>query len=373
MSRVVVSAARFRSLLANRNIEISEAAERCQTIADLEALAQNDQELSFSDVEKLAALISRPWSYLLIDEPEAAPDFGQDNRTFENRRSSLSSDLRAELESASRLLDDALELFPRDVFEVPKAGPSTSAVTLADRMRTFLGVSADSQLNAKDDFASLRLWVDALHSRSVYVLQRGLADGSVRAFSMVRGDHALITVSTKDTAYARAFSALHEYTHITLRSAGVCDLDDHSEVERFCNQVAAAVLLPKSLIAHVLQDEPVFSGQASEDDDRLIRLSRQLRVSQAALLIRLRDLARIDQETFEELEHRRTTRRGGKRGGGDYYRPAINRVSRKFAWNVISAWDGGDLDRQEVSDLLGIGEHTAARFRSELLKGEATA
>lgn len=371
MSRVVVSSARFRSLLANRNIAVADAAARTRTSADLEALAREDQELAFADVEKIASLINRPWSYLLIDEPEPAPDHGQDNRTFENRRAALSPDLREQLESASRLLDDAADLFPGDVFEVPRVGASESASTLAEEMRAFLGVSADAQLSAKDDFASLRLWVDALHARSVYVLQRGLEGGSVRAFSMIRGEHALITVSTKDTAYARAFSALHEYTHIVVRTAGVCDLDDHSQVERFCNQVAAAVLLPRSLLDRVLGDEPVFEGDAAVDDDRLVILSRQLRVSQAALLIRLRDLGKIEQRKFDELESRRTTRRGKKPGGGDYYRPAINRVSRKFARNVIGAWDDGDLDRQEVSDLLGIGEHTAARFRTELLKGEA--
>jgi Zn-dependent peptidase ImmA (M78 family) len=243
---------------------------------------------------------------------------------------------------------------------------------LAARVRGFLGVAAESQLSARDDFAALRLWVDALHAKSVYVLQRRLDDPSVRAFSMVKDGHALIVISTKDTAYARAFSAVHEYAHIMLRTAGVCDLDDHSTVERFCNQIAAGVLLPTALLDVARAEFGSFTGDAAADDERLIRMSRRLRVSQAALLIRLRDLARLDQRAYDALEARRSARRSppGKRGG-TYYGPAINRVSRRFARNVVGAWDEGELDRQEASTLLGIGEHIAGRFREELLKGEA--
>ena len=371
VSTVAVSAARFRSLLANRNISVSDATAATTTIVDLAALAREDQDLTFGDIEQIAGLISRPWSYVLIDEPEPAPDYGQDNRTFENQRAELSVPLRAQLDSASRLLDDALELFPQDVYRVPLAVDSLDVETLAERMRSFLGVSNDSQLTARDGFAALRLWVDALHAQAVYVLQRRLDDPSVRAFSMIRGDHALIVVSTKDTAYARAFSAIHEYTHIALRSAGVCDLNDHSRVEKYCNQVAAGVLLPTALLGEVMGEVGSFTGEAAVDDERLIRMSRRLRVSQAALLIRLRDLGRITQSEFDTLEARRSTRRARPSGGGTFYAPAINRVSRRFARNVVGAWDEGDLDRQEASSLLGVGEHNANRFRDELLRGEA--
>ncbi len=90
------------------------------------------------------------------------------------------------------------------------------------------------------------------HATGVYVAQRRLRDDTIRAFSKVVGERAVIVVNTGDTAYARIFSALHEYCHLTLRTAGICDLDDHSAVERYCNAVAAGVLLPGELLDQVV-------------------------------------------------------------------------------------------------------------------------
>ncbi|MGO4244689.1 ImmA/IrrE family metallo-endopeptidase, partial [Janibacter sp. RAF20_2_2] len=244
----------------------------------------------------------------------------------------------------------------------------------AQEIRSFLSVSVDAQLEARDGYAALRLWVESLHRRGVYVLQRKLRDETIRAFSRAEGDQAVVVVDTTDTAYARSFSVLHEYCHVILRSTGICDLDDHRSVERYCNEVTAAVLLPDAL----LDDERVGVREAIAaglDDEQLIGLSRHLRVSQAALLIRLRDRGSISQGLYDQLEASRQARRhqGGTKGGGSYYSTAINRVGRRFARNVFGAVDDGALTRQDAGALLGVGEHSVDRFRSELFAGEAGA
>ena len=115
---------------------------------------------------------------------------------------------------------------------------------------------------------------------------------SIRAFSRAQNGQAVIVVDTGDTAYARVFSALHEYCHVVLRTPGICDLDEHRDVERYCNEVAAGVLLPDDLLVGALLDSQ-FGRSADKDDEQLKSLSHHLRVSQAALLIALRDLSLI--------------------------------------------------------------------------------
>jgi Zn-dependent peptidase ImmA (M78 family) len=160
---------------------------------------------------------------------------------------------------------------------------------LAVDIRASLAVSEDVQLGAKDEFAALRMWVTAaIHGQGVYVAQRGLKDPTVRAFSKVREDQAVIVVSTKDEPYPRIFSAIHEYRHVTLHSTGVCDLLDHSKIERYCNEVAAGVLLPSALLDRALA-QGMFSGSDDAADVALKTLAGQLHVSQHALLIALRD------------------------------------------------------------------------------------
>jgi Zn-dependent peptidase ImmA (M78 family) len=178
-------------------------------------------------------------------------------------------------------------------------------------------------------------------------------------------------VDTGDTPYARIFSVLHEYAHLTLRSAGICDLDDHSTIERYCNAAAAAALVPDELLVGRVS-AVMFLGSDESADDALRQLSRQLHGSQATILIALRERFLITQETYDAMDLRRRSRHGGSSGpsGGQYYRTEINRVGRLFARRVVGALSDGVIDRQDASVLLNIGEQNVARYVRELAQGD---
>ena len=374
MPRITVSAVRIRSLLKNRHLRVEEVAQSVALSADLRALVERDVEVDFGDLLILAKYFKRPWSYLLSDEEEHFPNLGQDNRTFANRQAPVSPELIVEYEAASLMIDTAVELFPESAYEIPsvRLAPDVMVSRVAPEIRAFLAVSYSQQTKASDAYAALRIWVEALQRRGVYVSQRSLRDKTVRAFSKVRDGQALIVVDTTDTPYARIFSILHEYCHVLLRSTGICDLDEHSAIEHYCNEIAASVLLPDDLLSAQMSSV-TFGNSAEEDDEQLIRLSHFLHVSQAALLIRLQGNGAISETLFNSMETRRQRRRAGDAGkkGGDYYPAAINRVGRLFALNVFGAVSEGTLDRQDAGMLLGIGEHIVDRFRSELFEGGA--
>ena len=331
-----------------------------------------DQDVEFDDLIKLAGVFSRPWSYLLIDAAEIYPNAGSDNRTYANQKVALSPELVIELQMADLMLDAAADLFPGEGYRtpsVPRGG--VPAVRLGAEIRAFLEVSVEDQLAAKDEFAALRMWIAALNNQGVYVSQRSLKDPTVRAFSKVRDDQAVIVVSTKDHPHPRIFSVIHEYCHVTLHSTGICDLLDHSGIERYCNEVAAGVLLPHDLLKRLLTPG-AFAGGDDAADDALRIMSMRLHVSQQALLIALREQHVISQDVYEAMEGRRATRRkSGKKssGGPTYYTVAINKVGRMFAHRVVDAMTDGSIDRQDASVLLGVGEHNVGNFIRELASG----
>lgn len=326
-------------------------------------------DVEYEDLVALGKYVKRPWSYLLIDTAETLPGAGDDHRTVANQRAGLSAELAGELEAADFLLDGAIELFSEDRFTVPVLPPGDlPAGRVAEAIRSFLDVSITEQLNADDEYAALRLWIAAIHGRGAYVSQRRLADDTIRAFSKVRDEQAVIVIDTGDTPYARIFSALHEYCHLTLRDAGVCDLDDHSTVERYCNAVAAAALLPPALLAGRVSSSD-FTADELTADEMLYHLSRQLHVSQATILIALRDRSVISQDTYDAMEMRRRARHGSHRSpGGNYYRTEINKVGRLFARRVVDAMSDSVIDRQDASILLGIGEHNVDNYVIALAK-----
>jgi hypothetical protein len=70
------AAARFSSLLANRNLTPADVAERAKTPIRPDELANSDLDVEFEDLLVLAKLFKRPWSYLLVDEAEQFPRRG---------------------------------------------------------------------------------------------------------------------------------------------------------------------------------------------------------------------------------------------------------------------------------------------------------
>jgi Zn-dependent peptidase ImmA (M78 family) len=373
MPKVRVSSVRFQSLLANRNMTADGVAGRTTTLLHPSDLFTADQDVDFEDLTKLAKVFKRPWSYLLIDAAEVYPSTGSDNRTHANREVALSPDLIAELQMTELMLDAAADLFPSDGYRTPMvASGDVPASELTASIRTFLGVTVDDQLGAKDDYGALRLWVAALNNQNVYVSQRSLKDPTVRAFSKVQSGQAVIVVSTRDDPHPRIFSLLHEYCHVTLHSTGICDLLDHSKVERYCNEVAAGVLLPRDLLDRLLSPG-LFTGPEDADDDALRTLSGRAHVSQQALLIALRDHQVVSQETYDAMEARRAARRkGGKTSKGHpvFPRAEINRAGRMFAHRVVNALSEGVIDRQDAGTLLGIGEHNVTKFIRALERGD---
>jgi Zn-dependent peptidase ImmA (M78 family) len=375
MGTVTVSAARVASMLTNRHQTPGDIAAAISLSVDPHRCAREDMDVSLGDLVALGKFFKRPWSYLLIDEPEVIDAVGLDNRSHRNQKLPPSSALLDQIEAAAEMLATAADLFSETQFELPAGlSSSTPSKTAGTVIRDFLGVGERDQITARDEFSALRLWTDALQRRGVYVSQRRLDDPTVRAFSRVDGTHAVIVVDTADGAYARIFSLLHEYTHLVLRSGGICDFDEHSTIERYCNAVAAATLMPSRMVTKAIGARS-FSGVADFDDELLRTLSKELRVSQAALLVRLRELGVISAAHFAEMEDRRSRRRSDRERtpGGTFYAPRINRVGRRFAREVFGALDVGRIDRQDASAALEIGEHLLATYRGELRKSEAGA
>lgn len=367
MASVAVSSARFNSLLANRRRTVDDIAAALPTSTDLHALVEQDLVLDLSVVEALARFFGRPWPYLLIDKPEDPPAVGRDHRRRGRPGDELSEEMLAALRASQEQLDAIIDLFPDDLMVVLDHDlTGGTAEDAGAALRAFLAVSVEDQLHPKDEFAALRTWIDALDHAGIYVAQRKLNDSSVRAFSLFGDGHALAVVDTGDSGWARCFSLLHEVVHLQMRSAGICDLDERSSVERWCNAVAAAALMPSVLLARV--DLPALRSQPGIADDALRAGAKLLGVSQLALLIRCRDLGLLSNEIAVGLEERWAQRRAAESPsrGGDYYYNAINRVGRRFTRQVLHALDDAAITRQEAAVVLDVREHQVDPLRQRV-------
>lgn len=368
MAQVTVSSARILSLLGNRRRTVDDLAATVTTACDLHALAAGDLLVDLADLEAMARFFSRPWPYLLIDEPERPPAVGRDHRRRPGDVTALSRELLEALRASDEQLETILELFPEERMSIVQSDISAGSVEDAGAaLRVFLDVSVEQQLSPRDEFKALRTWIDALDERAIYVAQRKLDDSSVRAFSLFREGHALAVLDTGDSGWARSFSLLHELVHLQMRSAGICDLDERSSTERWCNAVAAATLMPPALLTNM--DTGALRGSVEIADDALRATARQLGVSQLALLIRCRDLKIVDDEQYDGLFARWAQRRSAaaaRTRGGDYYINTLNRVGRRYTRRVLNALGENVISRQDAAAALDVREHQLKRLARQL-------
>jgi Zn-dependent peptidase ImmA (M78 family) len=338
------------------------------TTCDLHALAERDQPVELDDLEAIARFFSRPWPYLLIDEPEAPPAVGRDHRRRPGGITSLSDELLEALRLSDEQLATIIDLFPDEFIQTVDADIGSGSVeTAGTALRRFLNVTIDQQVSAREEFRALRIWIDALDARGIYVAQRKFNDTSVRAFSLYRDAHALAVLDTGDSASARSFSLLHEFVHLQMRSDGLCDLDERSSIERWCNAVAAATLMPPALLQR--PDMNLLRGRPEVADDALRAKAKEVGVSQLALLIRCRDLGLVNEEQYEGLflrwSHRWSSTTPTSRGG-DFYVNAVNRVGRRYARHVLGALGEDVITRQDAAAALDVREHQLNRLARQL-------
>ena len=180
-----------------------------------------------------------------------------------------------------------------------------------------------------------------------------------RGFSISDYVAPLIFINGRDFKAAQIFTLAHEMAHIWTGEGGVSNPDyglqsEHqdSELERFCNRVAAETLVPgEDFGFRWLRDSP------SPTDD-LNNLSRHYKVSSMVILRQALDHDLVSAAVYRENYSRLVERTGnaepiGESGGNFYYTLAA-RNGAVFTEAVISSADGGKLMISEAADMLGV-------------------
>ena len=174
---------------------------------------------------------------------------------------------------------------------------------------------------------------------------RKLDPAEFRGFALADPLAPLVFVNGADTKAAQIFTLAHELAHIWLGESALSDADlgvkATDDVERWCNRVAAEVLVP----LEALQSD--FDPRADLTDE-LDRLARRFKASTLVVLRRLYEAGYLPWDDYRRAystEFGRVMKLIGAAGdGGDFYNTQPVRVSKRFARSVIvSALEGQTL------------------------------
>jgi Zn-dependent peptidase ImmA (M78 family)/transcriptional regulator with XRE-family HTH domain len=238
-------------------------------------------------------------------------------------------------------------------------------VTVASDIRAIVGWTAEARAAEPNLELVIGRFAGAIEDVGVLVMRNGVVGNNThraldpnefRGFAMFDALAPLIFVNAADAKAAQMFTLAHELAHVWIGQSALEDVSIVSDqpLERFCNQVAAELLVPASEFA------AEWRGLDSEGAE-LQRLSRRFRVSRFVILIRAKESGLITDPQYqahEAIERNRGFRLTGEpAGGGNFYYTQRSRLGRRFATSVLSSAQSGTTLMRDAYELLGIKRH----------------
>lgn len=294
---------------------------RATAAEKLEALEGGVRTPSATQLAKMAAAYHRPLLSLYMAEPPLPADRGEDFRTMRapvaRQEAAWLDALVRDVRTRQSILRDMME-DEEDAEPVAFVGTlaiSTPVAQAANRIKAALGIEDDRSFRRgmrqpEDLFTELRRRTEALHVFVVLLGNLGSHHTAIspkvfRGFAVADKLAPMIVINDQDAKAAWSFTLIHELVHIFVGNTGVSGLPAKEEPhtpnarsERFCNDVAGELLLPKQALARLPR---LVTVEAVMQEAEI--LCREWHVSKAMAAYRLWRERKTNTETYGEVVH----------------------------------------------------------------------
>lgn len=332
----------------------------------LDAWEQRVARPTLKQLEDFAKATFTPVGFLFLEAPPVErvpiPDF----RTIGNvRLGRPSPDLLDTLYLCQQrqewYRDFARSMGDRALDIVSSARVTDDVVRTAASIRHALGFDLEERRQLPTWTEALRRFIEQADALGILVMVSGVVGSNnrrrldpeeFRGFALTDPLASLVFINGADTKAAQMFTLAHELAHVWLGQSAVSDaqavlVPDH-EVERWCNQVAAELLVPLA----VLRDE---YNERAELRAEVSRLARRFKVSTLVILRRMHDAGGLTRQQLwaayeAELDRLRAIPKGS---GGDFYLTLGARASKTFARALVISTLEGRTSFTEAFRLLG--------------------
>ena len=284
---------------------------------------RGDIKPTFKQLEAFAKKVHVPFGYLFLDEPPEEPLPITDFRTIADAENATVSPNLIDTIHAMQRRQDWLHDYMIECEADPL--PFVASADLTDnpnevglKMRDMLGLSsgwAEEVRTWKDAVNKLRIMIEKLGVMAVINgvvgnnTHRKLNVEEFRGFALIDQYAPLIFVNGMDAKAAQMFTLAHELAHIWLGEGGISGFETltprGTEIEVWCDQVAAEFLLPSQELKHSWT-------QVKNLQDPYSNLARSFKVSPIVAARRAMDLALINKASFFEFYEHYSNQRAPK-------------------------------------------------------------
>ncbi len=239
---------------------------------------------------------------------------------------------------------------------------TVDSVTAAKSMRDSLEFNVDQRARLPSWTEALRQFIDQADTLGILVMVSGVVGSNTHrslnpeefsGFALSDPLAPLVFINGADTKAAQMFTLAHEIAHLWLGESGVSNseavsMPDHA-TERWCNLVAAELLVPTEMIRQEISSSTDLVVDIS-------RMARRFKVSTLVILRRVRDMGGMDEDSFwaaywNELDRLRGIPRSS---GGNAIRNVGARVSKRLARALVLSTLEGRTSYTESFRMLGV-------------------
>ncbi|MBI3526621.1 MAG: ImmA/IrrE family metallo-endopeptidase [Betaproteobacteria bacterium] len=371
MTRVAIQPKMLRWAWERAGMDPGDLAYR---IPQLPTWVRREKQPTLKQLEGFAKATHTPIGYLFLPEPPVErvpiPDF----RTVANERIDHPSPDLLDTLYICQQRQEWYRDFARSMGEVPLA--FVGSVRVADDVVRTAALIRHALAFDIDERRQMPTWTDALRrfigqadALGVLVMVSGVVGSNnrrkldpqeFRGFALADDLAPLVFINGADSKAAQMFTLAHELVHIWLGQSALSDAQAASvpehEVERWCNQVAAELLVPLEVLR-------AQYDRRAELRAELDRLARRFKVSTLVILRRIHDAGGLKGEAYwrayeEELARLRALPKGS---GGDFYLTIGARTSKRFARALVVSTLEGQTRYIDAFRLLGFSK--LATFR----------
>ena len=267
--------------------------------------------------------------------------------------------------------------------ELPFVGHFTKAdpeESVAANIREVIDVDDARQRTSNwEDF--MRALIRGAENSGIMVMRSGIVGSNTRRTLDVKefrgfsiSDHIapLIFINGRDFKGAQLFTLAHEMAHVWVGEGGISNPDyglqseyQDSEMELFCNRVAAETLVPSD------DFQSRWSSGSAYLSSNLNKLSRHYRVSSMVILRKAHDHNLVTdfeyRESYSQLAAQANQSLPASETGGNFYYSLTARNGTAFTNAVIVSELEGMLMSSEAADMLGVKVKTLPKVADHLL------
>lgn len=318
-----------------------------------------------NQARSLAKIYKVPLISLWLNEPP--PDYKPPKmRDFRRLPGSslghFSYNLAISIRDSSIKRDLAIEMaqnLNRNVKPFSNHYPTNTAIKkLASDIRTRLGLSWDEQKEWKDSRIAFNSIKAKIESLDVLVFQFSRIEvEEFRGFSIHHKLMPIIGLNRKDSYSARAFSLLHEFTHLLFGETSVSNASESEtgfnqdeKIERICNEVAGAALVPQEELGKIVRTlgGVTFSNVSG--------IARTFGISREVIAMRSFQVGILNQEDLNSLLHkiRSAPKPPQKPGMVLPHIDFVSKVGKPLARSLLENLSRGFITENDFSDYAGL-------------------